>query len=340
MSLFEPVYYKNPKYNIEWKYLAKNHSPLIIPILEDNIKNLTAYKCWREISENPYAMGIIMNNPDNFYWKELSRNPNAIKYLEKNLEMIDWSELSLNPAAINIFEKNLDKVEWNKLSYNPNAIKILEKNLNKVNWNGLSENPNAVHLFKGNFSKIKFANLSKNPNAIAIIEHILKKKDFDFNSWNNSICYTNLYSNPNAVDIVLEYIENNISSNKIQYMDWEGILRNTNPKVIDKIYNISDKIPDRKLFYLASNPNAINVIEKELYRFERFNNYGSDDILNELATNPNAIHLLFSLNYRQMRYNNKRFNEELVRKVMEPMRMMRMADLYNMDFFEYSEYFN
>jgi len=56
-----------------------------------------------------------------------------------------------------------------------------------------------------------------------------------------------------------------------------------------------------------------------------------------LSSNPNALHLLFPLDYKKMLENMKEFCEELVKAVFNPIRVKRMADLYDMDMVEYLE---
>jgi hypothetical protein len=57
----------------------------------------------------------------------------------------------------------------------------------------------------------------------------------------------------------------------------------------------------------------------------------------ELSGNPNALHLLFSLDHKKMLENMKDFCEELVKAVFNPIRVQKMADLYDMDMAEYLE---
>jgi hypothetical protein len=56
-----------------------------------------------------------------------------------------------------------------------------------------------------------------------------------------------------------------------------------------------------------------------------------------LSGNPNALHLLFSLDHKKMLENMKDFCEELVRAVFNPVRVQRMAELYELDMAEYLE---
>ena len=91
-------------------------------------------------------------------------------------------------------------------------------------------------------------------------------------------------------------------------------------------YNIIDtnKV---KWDYLSANPNAIPILEQNLDKMEWVS----------LSENPNALHLLFSLDHKKMLENMKDFCEELVRAVFNPLRVQRMAELYELDMAEYLE---
>jgi hypothetical protein len=54
-----------------------------------------------------------------------------------------------------------------------------------------------------------------------------------------------------------------------------------------------------------------------------------------ISENPNTLHLLFSLDHKKMLENMKDFCEELVKVVFNPIRVQRMADLYELDMDEY-----
>jgi hypothetical protein len=112
--------FKNPRrhYEIRWATLARNTNERVIKILKwklgwdpDNIS-------WFELSANPSAIQILLDNPDKIVWSKFSHNtkindPRAIKLLKKKIEeekgvvkvsggnYLDWSILSANPS---IFE--------------------------------------------------------------------------------------------------------------------------------------------------------------------------------------------------------------------------------------------
>jgi hypothetical protein len=78
---------------------------------------------------------------------------------------------------------------------------------------------------------------------------------------------------------------------------------------------------------LLENPNAIHLIEKN-----------PDKIYwHILSSNPKAIHLLAPLNHNKMKEQCKPFYEELVSYVFNPVRVMRIADAFELDLDEYLE---
>ena len=119
-----------------------------------------------------------------------------------------------------------------------------------------------------------------------------------------------------------------------------------NPNAI----HILEKKLDKVVWYLLSeNPNAIHMLEKNLDKVDwsdLYQNPNAIHILEQnldkapycwLSGNPNALHLLFSLDHKKMLENMKDFCEELVRAVFNPIRVQRMAELYELDMAEYLE---
>jgi hypothetical protein len=82
--------------------------------------------------------------------------------------------------------------------------------------------------------------------------------------------------------------------------------------------------------YLSGNPNAIHILEKNLDKLDKVDWWF-------LSSNPNALHLLFPLDHKKMLENMKDFCEELVRAVFNPIRVQKMAELYELDMAEYLE---
>ena len=105
-------------------------------------------------------------------------------------------------------------------------------------------------------------------------------------------------------------------------VDW--VYLSLNPNAIPILEKNLDKV---SWSLLSKNPNAIPMLEKNLDKVC----WGS------LSENPNAIHLLFSLDHKKMLENMKEFCEELVKAVFNPIRVQRMAELYELDMAEYLE---
>ena len=114
---------------------------------------------------------------------------------------------------------------------------------------------------------------------------------------------------------------NIIDDNKAR-LKWGWISKN--PNSIPILERNLDKV---NWEFLSKNPNAIHILEKNLDKVK----------WSELSGNPNALHLLFSLDHKKMLENMKDFCEELVKAVFNPIRVQKMADLYDMDMAEYLE---
>jgi hypothetical protein len=60
-------------------------------------------------------------------------------------------------------------------------------------------------------------------------------------------------------------------------------------------------------------------------------------IWSQLLSNPSAIHLFTKLNYSKMRDCWEPFCKEVVEYVLNPLRLTRMASLFDLDLEEYLE---
>ena len=83
-------------------------------------------------------------------------------------------------------------------------------------------------------------------------------------------------------------------------------------------YNIFEPV-----YNIFENPNAIHILEQNLDNFD-----WSYQV-------PNFIHILFPLNLKVMKEKIREFREELVAFVYHPIRLSRIATVYNMDLVEY-----
>jgi len=115
-------------------------------------------------------------------------------------------------------------------------------------------------------------------------------------------------------------LENNLDKVNWQYLSG-------NPNAIHILKNNLDKVHWHSL---SVNPNAIPILENNL---DKVSGYC-------LSMNPNAIHLLFKYDYQTMKQNNKDFCEELVQKVFNPCRLLRLCKMFNMDLLDYTDILN
>ena len=77
-------------------------------------------------------------------------------------------------------------------------------------------------------------------------------------------------------------------------------------------------------YSLAQNPNAINILIKNLNLIEwRY-----------LCCNYNIHQIICKLNYQKMREKNMNFFQELCEYVYNPIRLIRLSKIYNIDFID------
>ena len=167
-------------YNINWEYIGANSSAIHLMY---NYQYCYHSCCnnlldWWYITNNPYAISLLLKNPGKIKWDILYANPNAINIIEFYFffkrEDVNWYYLSSNPSAIRILKHNFNKIVWESFSKNsaPEAIDILLDNPGKINWNmfSLNTSPKAMSYLENNIEKINWHNLSQNPSAIYILQ--------------------------------------------------------------------------------------------------------------------------------------------------------------------------
>lgn len=88
--------------------------------------------------ENPNAVDLLRQHPENINYRFLSSNRNALDILEQNLDKIDMTDLSENPAAIHLIRQNLNRINMRYLSKNP-AIFELDLDAMKLRIKPLAE---------------------------------------------------------------------------------------------------------------------------------------------------------------------------------------------------------
>ena len=96
-----------------------------------------------------------------------------------------------------------------------------------------------------------------------------------------------------------------------------------------KKYDEKIKEIPKKIFWkmISRNESAIDFIEKNLDKVD----------WDFLTLNKNAIHLLCPLNHQKMKEQCKPFYEELVAYVFNPSRVIKMANVFNLDLDDYLE---
>jgi hypothetical protein len=149
---------------------------------------------------------------------------------------------------------------------NPYVLKLRDWiDINKLNWTELTQNPNSIKLLEENIDKIDWFYLSNNPNAIHLIKKYIGLKHLDM-----GLLSTN--SSPGIIELFRE--------NKKLKIHWKLLSLNTSPDAIKLIEKNLWKID---WYYLSKNENAITILEKNL-KFVDFKNF---------SKNPCAVPILF-----------------------------------------------
>ncbi len=302
--------------DIRFKFmLSFNENYLVLDYLEQNPELI----CFELLAFNKCALHIIEKNIDKIkkYWNNFLTNSNkkTLDIIKKYDNIINHYYLSQNenPEIIKLLYKYKDKNEfnWAFLSSSSNEIKLLEENIDCIYWSNLSMNPNALILLEKYPHKIDWVFLSKNVNALHILD-----KNIDKIYWNS------LSENPNAIYL----LEKNIDK-----ISWNNLCKNTNGiKLIED--NLDEIKNNLNLCFLSNNPNGIKIIDILINKY----NYNIKDFEN-IGSNENAVHLMFNYDYITMRKNNASFFEELVSKVFNPERLLKLCETYNLSFDEIND---
>jgi hypothetical protein len=284
-----------------------------------SIKNLNA----ANLSNSPYSIELLKEHPNLINWYILSSNANAIEILTQNQDKIDWIALSGNINAIQLLNENKDKIYWNILSMNENAYKLLKDNQDKIDWCNICINQNSLiikDIIVPNITNpnICWSSLSQNDNdeAIKILFDNQDKIDWYYLSYNNNdmiipllqkypdnINWMNLCSNSNS-NIIKSLISNDINNPKIV---WSVLIQNRCDEAIKLIINNQDKIDK---YYLYNHTYIRNI-----------NYYNYDDDYEDY----------FELDYEKMKQNFLTMEEEIIKVVLHPRRVMRYLIEFNFD---------
>ena len=201
---------------------------------------------WFELSSNPSAVDMLMENPKEINWFNLSGNPEAIEIIKANMDMVGWSQLSFNPNAIDILIANKDKIWRNQFCENPASVEFIElrKYANIVAWNAKATE--VLGIPSEELKPMEYAFLMSNPNAIGFIEHLLKHN-------RNKVEFARVCKNPSAKHI----IEAGLARDpRHRFISWGAI--NRNPAMFDTLMQMPEKI---NWHALSMNPSAIEFLE-------------------------------------------------------------------------------
>jgi hypothetical protein len=275
------------------------------------------------LSTSKFGIEVLKENPDLIDWFALSSNPDAIEILEANEDKIDFEELSANPNAIEILRRNIDKINWNRLSTNENAFKLLYENQDKIDWNCISLNRNPLiikRIIGNNLDKdISWIGLSRNDNdeALEILMRNPEKIEWIYFSSN---------SNDKAIELL------NMNRDKI---NWNNFCYNPNDKIIPILLENLEEV-DWNSIYFNSNEKIKNFMET----YNPFNKrlistirqlrgmYYEDE---EKEVEGYTFKSVFKYDYEKMRKNFEDFEEDLLKAVLHPRRVMRNLELYGYD---------
>jgi hypothetical protein len=297
---------------IQWKELSKN--PNAIELLKANKEKITIYIFDNKNLDQTFIKFLLDENYD-IPWSRIWTISKVIRLLLKKFpdpNLINWNQLSQNTSykAIELLKakmieekllieqnpkayESLDsikKISWQYLSKNPKAIQLLtnkaqeEKKIReenptayyklrcKVDWSALSRNPKAIKLLEekaieekelkdknlksyeklDNSQKINWYDLSSNPKAIklleekAIEEKELREKNPEYyksSYYNTKIDSKKLSANPRAIQLLQQYPE---------YIDLSGLCEN--PNAVNLIKKNIDKLTKENWYILSSNP--------------------------------------------------------------------------------------
>lgn len=263
-----------------WLSLCSNKSLDVINLIKKNMDKLKNDEYWNILSENYYAVDIILNNIDKckliFLCK--NENPKIIEYLEKNIDKFshnEWVNICYNKNAINIIKNNLNTIinelknHFNieligvirQLCSNENSYDIIINYIDIFDmycWYALtmSNSKNFIKLIDDNFDNIiTIYSFKLYTNEYAY--DILKKYNLLEIKSLNILQYMSL----NSCDEIINIVENHLKENPEEYIYSEEYLcKNKNPKVLNIIKKYSKKI--NKI--LLENPIIFEEIDKNI----------------------------------------------------------------------------
>ena len=194
-------------------------------------------------NEHPYAIDLLLQNPEKIDWINLSANPKAIHLLEQNPDKIHWRNVSMNPQAIHLLEQHPDKIDWQSFVRNNRNAKIL---IEKMNEDDPMRNYHHLHYL------CKFAK----PHEICILEQHLE----DVNELGELVKTVNerrAHSTPRKPPMHVP----------TDNLDWSML--SSNPCAIHLLEKHPDKIDWDSLSY-NYHPRAIQLLEENIDKIHWF----------------------------------------------------------------------
>jgi len=280
---------------VDWKDISQN--PTLIHILEKNKDKID----WKHLSYNENAVDLIKeftcNMTINLEYIDLDglcSNAKASDLIEKyindsifNINQINWIYVSAFSTTVEFLFQHLDRVDWKQASWNKNITLLLQKLKPKdllhvlskeMNWKSLSWNSNAAfylyELYENNSEarsiidkNVVISCLCENENGVPL----LTKVTSNFKQNMNPICWEILSGNKNALDI-LQTVTMNFTKNVEEFVHWNQLCRNKNPKAIQIIeQNFSQiKFDVSCQRALCQNTCASNFLRKNPYPIDWF----------------------------------------------------------------------
>lgn len=338
---------------IDWYNLSNNSNPDVIPLLEQEKKGN-----WSNLSKNPVMIPLLERNLNKIVWKELSRNPKAVHLLKQNIDKIDWEHIASNPnpEVIPLIEQHLEDINNYSLISSEEQEHNCEKNgccnkkhnchiccctVSNINSHNKTHkhinNLQKIKLNKSHWDEYCWYNLGENPNAI----HLIRK---NWSMYSNSTSSFNSFcGNPNSSEILRN--DNTILSN-LNYYNWNIIIINCSDiEFIDRHIDIVKRQHGLLKLTLNKNPNISILIKKYVDQLGEISDIQDYDAKTSriylrcawamLSEKDYAFDLLFELDYKEMTKSLNMFCKELNRVILNPARLERFANEYNMTFEEY-----